>query len=102
MPILIYAVSGETDAAKLKSELNNQVSPILQSANGVASAVATGGLATSTLLTLFVVPVVYTLFDDLGRLFRKEKRDLVAPTLIPPNAEAFEREPMERHTGSRR
>lgn len=44
LPILIYGVSGEPDPAKLKSELDNQVSPILQSANGVASAVATGGL----------------------------------------------------------
>jgi len=44
LPILIYGVSGEPDAAKLKAELNNQVSPLLQSANGVASAVATGGL----------------------------------------------------------
>src|SRR5207302_1678618 len=44
LPILIFGVSGEQDRAKLKAELNNQVSPILQSANGVASAVATGGL----------------------------------------------------------
>ncbi len=43
LPILIYGVSGESDPAKLKAILNNQVSPILQSANGVASAVATGG-----------------------------------------------------------
>jgi HAE1 family hydrophobic/amphiphilic exporter-1 len=28
-----------------------------------------GGLITSTLLTLLVVPVVYTLIDDLGRRF---------------------------------
>jgi HAE1 family hydrophobic/amphiphilic exporter-1 len=28
-----------------------------------------GGLATSTLLTLIVVPVIYTLFDDAGRWF---------------------------------
>jgi hydrophobic/amphiphilic exporter-1 (mainly G- bacteria), HAE1 family len=28
-----------------------------------------GGLVTSTLLTLVVVPVVYTLFDDLSRIF---------------------------------
>ena len=32
-----------------------------------------GGLTTSTLLTLFVVPVVYTMFDDLGRFFWKDK-----------------------------
>jgi multidrug efflux pump subunit AcrB len=30
-----------------------------------------GGLVTSTLLTLFVIPVVYTLFSDLGALFRR-------------------------------
>jgi HAE1 family hydrophobic/amphiphilic exporter-1 len=50
-----------------------------------------GGLITSTLLTLFVVPVVYTLFDDLGRRLRKEKRDLAPPTLIPPGPEAVGR-----------
>jgi len=51
-----------------------------------------GGLTTSTLLTLFVVPVVYTLLDDLGRFLRKEKRDLAAPTLVAPSEEAVERE----------
>ncbi len=30
-----------------------------------------GGLVTSTLLTLVVVPVVYTLFDDLSRVFKR-------------------------------
>jgi HAE1 family hydrophobic/amphiphilic exporter-1 len=30
-----------------------------------------GGLITSTLLTLFVVPVVYTLLDDLGAFVLK-------------------------------
>ncbi|HLK61369.1 MAG TPA: efflux RND transporter permease subunit, partial [Chthonomonadaceae bacterium] len=49
-----------------------------------------GGLTTSTLLTLFVVPVVYTLFDDLGRFLRRDKRDLAAPTRIPPGEEAVE------------
>jgi len=32
-----------------------------------------GGLLTSTFLTLFIVPVVYTLFDDLGRKLSREK-----------------------------
>ena len=52
-----------------------------------------GGLATSTVLTLFVVPVVYTLFDDLARRFRKEPRDLAPPTLVEPSVEALERVP---------
>jgi hydrophobe/amphiphile efflux-1 (HAE1) family protein len=45
-----------------------------------------GGLVTSTLLTLFIVPVVYSILDDLGeknifgflsRLFSKKKKDPV-------------------------
>jgi HAE1 family hydrophobic/amphiphilic exporter-1 len=32
-----------------------------------------GGLATSTLLTLFVVPVVYSLLDDVGVWVRKRR-----------------------------
>jgi hypothetical protein len=44
-----------------------------------------GGLTTSTLLTLFVVPTVYTLFDDLIRKFRKPHLDLERPLLIEPS-----------------
>lgn len=45
-----------------------------------------GGLFSSTLLTLFVVPVVYTLFDDLARKLRGDKgRDLNRPPqLVEP------------------
>jgi HAE1 family hydrophobic/amphiphilic exporter-1 len=32
-----------------------------------------GGLITSTLLTLVVVPVVYTLIDDLENFFKKKR-----------------------------
>jgi HAE1 family hydrophobic/amphiphilic exporter-1 len=32
-----------------------------------------GGLLTSTLLTLYVVPIVYTLFDDLGRFITRRR-----------------------------
>jgi len=31
-----------------------------------------GGLLTSTILTLLVIPVVYTLFDDLGNWIKKK------------------------------
>ena len=45
-----------------------------------------GGLITSTLLTLFIVPVVYSILDDLGeksikelvlRIFRRKKKEEV-------------------------
>jgi hydrophobic/amphiphilic exporter-1 (mainly G- bacteria), HAE1 family len=53
-----------------------------------------GGLTTSTLLTLFVAPCIYTLFDDLARRFRKSDRDLDRPPLIEPAVESIEREPL--------
>lgn len=31
-----------------------------------------GRLVTSTILTLFVVPIIYTVFDDLKRKFKKK------------------------------
>jgi len=47
-----------------------------------------GGLITSTFLTLFVVPVVYTLFDDLARKFRRNERDLARAAMIGPTVSA--------------
>ncbi len=43
LPILIFGVSGIDDPARLKSLLVDRIAPILQSADGVASAVVTGG-----------------------------------------------------------
>lgn len=37
------------------------------------AAAVVSGLITSTLLSLVVIPVVYTLMDDLGRLLRRQK-----------------------------
>jgi hypothetical protein len=51
-----------------------------------------GGLTTSTLLTLFVVPVVYTLFDDLARKLRKTTAICPAPLLVGPSVESVERQ----------
>ncbi len=57
-----------------------------------------GGLATSTMLTLFIVPTVYTIFDDMARRFRKDKRDLDRPVLIEPTvASTGGLEPAEVH-----
>jgi HAE1 family hydrophobic/amphiphilic exporter-1 len=57
--------------------------------------VVIGGLITSTMLTLFVVPTVYTYFDDLGRRFRKDPRDLDRATLVEPSVESAERKSLE-------
>lgn len=52
-----------------------------------------GGLTTSTLLTLFIVPIVYTLFDDMARKFRRNPRDLAPATAVGPSIEALEKKP---------
>src|SRR5437870_3124384 len=43
LPIMVFGVSGSEDPVKLRTLLDNQVSPILESADGVGSAVVTGG-----------------------------------------------------------
>jgi HAE1 family hydrophobic/amphiphilic exporter-1 len=52
-----------------------------------------GGLMTSSMLTLFIVPTVYTIFDDLARMLRRDKRDLAAAEKVTPTVEAIERQP---------
>jgi HAE1 family hydrophobic/amphiphilic exporter-1 len=43
LPILVYAVHGETDLVKLRTILDNQITPMLESADGVASVTVSGG-----------------------------------------------------------
>ncbi|MDQ3814970.1 MAG: efflux RND transporter permease subunit, partial [Armatimonadota bacterium] len=43
LPILIYGVSGEKDPIRLRTLLNNQVAPLVESANGVGGVVVSGG-----------------------------------------------------------
>jgi HAE1 family hydrophobic/amphiphilic exporter-1 len=64
-----------------------------------------GGLTTSTMLTLFIVPTVYTIFDDLARKFRRNPRDLdrahgVGPTLASTGP-TTEMEPLSEASHSR-
>jgi len=42
-PILIFGVSGEDDPVKLRTLLDNQISPMVESAGGVASVTVAGG-----------------------------------------------------------
>jgi len=55
--------------------------------------VVVGGLTTSTMLTLFIVPVVYTIFDDMARRFRRDPRDLAPAESIGPSVAALEKKP---------
>ena len=48
--------------------------------------VVIGGLLTSTILTLFIVPTVYTLFDDLGQHLQRRKATEPAPKIALPPA----------------
>jgi HAE1 family hydrophobic/amphiphilic exporter-1 len=49
-----------------------------------------GGLITSTLLTLFVVPAVYTILDDLsGGLARRRQVRAESPAAEQPEAPAL-------------
>jgi len=40
-----------------------------------------GGLITSTILTLFIVPVIYSLLDDMKKKFRRNTKKTVSPNL---------------------
>jgi len=43
-----------------------------------------GGLASSTVLTLFVIPVIYSLLDDLGKAVRRLTRRQRPAESVPP------------------
>ncbi len=67
--------------------------------------VVIGGLITSTILTLFIVPTVYTMFDDLGLAFVRRREEKIAPAApkqpapsflpTPPKAEVLPMTPPE-------
>src|ERR1700712_1570967 len=44
LPIMVYGVTGIDDPVKLRTILDNEITPILESADGVAAATVTGGL----------------------------------------------------------
>jgi HAE1 family hydrophobic/amphiphilic exporter-1 len=82
-PILmtsISAVLGMLPLALATSSASQLQAPL--------ATVVIGGLTTSTILTLFVVPVVYTFFDDLTKLGKKDKRDLAAAVGVEPTPSA--------------
>ncbi len=52
LPILNFGVSGEDDPVKMRTILDNQITPMLESCDGVASATASGGLQRAILVNI--------------------------------------------------
>jgi HAE1 family hydrophobic/amphiphilic exporter-1 len=80
-PVLMTTVS--TICGMLPVALSNGDGSEWRSPMGIVSI---GGLATSTFLTLLVVPVVYTIFDDVGSRSARVLRSLQARFTTPPQA----------------
>jgi len=70
-PILMTAIS--TIAGVLPVALGFGAGGESRAPMAIATA---GGMATSTLLTLFIVPVVYMLLDDIAQKLRGKRRNL--------------------------
>jgi HAE1 family hydrophobic/amphiphilic exporter-1 len=68
-PILMTALS--TILAMIPLALGTGEGAEMQMSMAVA---VIGGLTASTFLTLLFVPVIYSLFDDLGRPWRRKKQ----------------------------
>ncbi|MCA1596501.1 MAG: efflux RND transporter permease subunit, partial [Chloroflexi bacterium] len=52
LPIMIFGVSGINDPVKLRTLMDNEVTPLVESADGVASAVASGGESRSIMVKI--------------------------------------------------
>jgi HAE1 family hydrophobic/amphiphilic exporter-1 len=88
-PILVYGVSGEDDPVKLRTLLDNQIVPILSSANGVAAVVVTGGQERAILVEVDPVRLrAYHLgLDDVTRRIAQENLNLPAGIAKQGNTE---------------
>jgi len=79
-PILMTSISAILGMIPLAASMG-----AASSLQAPLATVVIGGLATSTILTLFVVPVMYTYVDDLARRIRKDPKDLAKPVLVEPS-----------------
>ncbi len=80
LPIRIYGVSGIDDPVKLRTVLDNQVTPLLESANGVASAVVSGGLKRAIIIDVNPdrLKAYHLTLDQVSRRIVQENIDLPA------------------------
>lgn len=80
MPIMNYAVSGENDPVKMRTLLDNEITPIIEGADGVASAVATGGNSRAILVNVDPVKLqAYHIgINDVGKRLIQENQNVPA------------------------
>jgi hydrophobic/amphiphilic exporter-1 (mainly G- bacteria), HAE1 family len=94
-PIMMTAIA--TIIALIPLAISNEGSLIAAE----LGTVVIGGLFTSTMLTLIVVPVVYSLFDSVRRRFSREQSDVEpAPALEPAHSNGVAAEPELVGSGS--
>jgi len=80
LPILTFGVSGIDDPVKLRTLLDNQITPMLDSVNGVASATATGGLERAVIVDVdpFRLRAHRMSLADVARRIKQENQNLPA------------------------
>jgi HAE1 family hydrophobic/amphiphilic exporter-1 len=89
LPIMIYGVTGDTNMVRLRTTLQNDIVPVLESADGVAQVNVTGGQARAILVDADPVKLqAYGItLDDLQNRLRAENLNLPAGIARQGNTE---------------
>ena len=80
MPILVFAVSGINDPVKLRSILDNQITPMLDSVDGVASASVNGGEERKVIIDVdpYKLRAHHLSLSDISRRIQQENINVPA------------------------
>jgi HAE1 family hydrophobic/amphiphilic exporter-1 len=88
-PILIFGVSGEKDPVRLRMLLDNQIAPMVEAANGVASASVSGGQQRSIIIDVDPdrLRAHHLVLNDVMRRIAQENLNLPAGIAKQSNTE---------------
>ena len=80
MPILVFAVSGINDPVKLRTILDNQITPMLDSVDGVASAAVNGGEERKVIIDVdpYKLRAHHLSLSDISRRIQQENINVPA------------------------
>ncbi|MCX6344797.1 MAG: efflux RND transporter permease subunit [Armatimonadetes bacterium] len=89
MPIVTYAVSGINDPVKLRSLLDNQITPMLDSVDGVASATVSGGQERNVIIDVdpYKLRAHHLSLSDISRRIQQENINVPAGIAKQGNTE---------------